>query len=112
MIGAGGEAEEARTAFSQYGRDAMESIQQLAAQADAALQQISAEDVAAVAGGTTADCPTGTPTTVTVNTGVFTVETKAPDFASAVINLYEGIVQSTSYVIERVLTPLTTADEP
>ena len=90
----------------------MESIQQLAAQADAALKQISAQDVAAVSGGTTAECPTGTPTTVTVNTGLVNVVTQAPDFASAVINLYEGIVQSTSYVIERVLTPFTTADEP
>lgn len=86
----------------------MESIQQLAAQADAALKQISAEDVAAVAGGTTADCPTGTPTTVTVNGGLVSVVTQAPDLASAVINLYEGIVQSTSYVIERVLTSFNT----
>ena len=86
----------------------MESIQQLAAQEDAALKQISAEDVAAVAGGTTADCPTGTPTTVTVTTGLVDVVTQAPDLASAVINLYEGIVQSTSYVIERVLTSFNT----
>ena len=90
----------------------MDSIQELAAQADAALKQVSPEDVAAIAGGATADCPTGTPTTVTVNAGPITVETRAPDLASAAINLYEGIVQSTSYVIERVLGPYNSADEP
>jgi hypothetical protein len=86
----------------------MDSIQELAAQADAALKQVSPEDVAAVAGGATADCPTGTPTTVTVDAGLVSVVTEAPDLATAVINLYEGIVQSTSYVIERVLTPFNT----
>jgi len=86
----------------------MDSIQQLAAQADAALKQVSPEDVAAVAGGATADCPTGTPTTVTVDAGLVSVVTEAPDLATAVIKLYEGIVQSTSYVIERVLTPFNT----
>ena len=89
----------------------MESIQQLAAKADAALQQLSTQDVAAVAGGTTAECPTGTPTQVTINTGIVTVATQAQDLASAAINIYEGIVQSTSYVIERVLAPFNT-DEP
>ena len=90
----------------------MESIQQLAAKADAALQQLSTQDVAAVAGGTTAECPTGTPTTVTVDAGFVTVETKAPDLATAAISLYEGIVQSTSYVIERVLGPYNSSDAP
>jgi hypothetical protein len=86
-------------------RKPVDSIQQLAAQADAALKQVSTADVGAVSGGTTADCPA----TVTLNAGVVTVTDQATTLAGAVIDVYEGIVESTSYIIERVLGPYDSA---
>jgi hypothetical protein len=66
------------------------------------LKQISQLDAANVGGGD-GDCPT----TVTVGTGGVNVQETGPSVADMVYNAasgtYEGIIEATSYAIERVI---------
>jgi hypothetical protein len=64
------------------------------ADAPAANQELTTEQVDAVAGGDA---------TVTVNTGIVNVEQTAPTPGEALIAIYEGAVAFTSHVIGRVL---------
>jgi len=64
------------------------------ADAPTANQELTTEQVDAVAGGDA---------TVTVNTGIVTVQETAPTPAQAMIAIYEGAVAFTSHVIGRVL---------
>lgn len=60
-------------------------------------QPLSAEEATSISGGADASCPT----TVTVS-GNPSVSTGAPDPSSGLIAVYEGFVDVTSHIIERV----------
>ena len=61
--------------------------------------QLSAEQVGAIAGGTTtASCST----TVTIVTPAGTVQSTYNSFGDALIGTYDGLVSATSHVIETV----------
>jgi hypothetical protein len=61
------------------------------------IEPVSEEQAAEVSGGETA-CPT----TVTAGTGGVTVQQTAPSPGDAFISIYDGAVDATSHIIERV----------
>ena len=63
-------------------------------------QPLSTEQVASIAGG--AD-DTSCTASATVNTGVGTVTSSGPTPSDALISIYEGFVDVTSHIIERVM---------
>ncbi len=63
-------------------------------------QALAPEQVANVSGGDGGSCST----TMTIGTGGIVVQSTYNSFGDALIGTYEGIVDATSYVIERVAT--------
>jgi len=61
-------------------------------------QPLSAEEATSISGGADASCPT----TVTVGTSGANVTTPAPSPSDGLIAVYEGFVDVTSHIIERV----------
>jgi hypothetical protein len=61
-------------------------------------QPLSAEEATSISGG---DAAASCPTTVTIS-GNPSVATQAPDPSSGLIAVYEGFVDVTSHIIERV----------